>query len=1119
MPSDSGSASQGHSSVGRLLVYSNPFITLRSQKKAKTKRKNLVDCSCTKCGPGSEKIHPDTKKDHLARDKEEKRKKKLPTATAVPGREFMEMESRRRKLPQSTAPGSDVEMGPGEHLIDHDMEMPSRSPTPPLDISRQVDSEMPDVNQDVSPSVLAPSHPSAQSLPDASSSPAAPVPTSDPNQLPNLLRPRANLAEESPFWFWQLILLAIAWCHLHFHAPHRCCDLLLKVLRNIFICLGTIKSEDKVPVTLTTTFKRLGINEDFEIRAIRPRCRRAYPENAPGDLMCSECQIPLFNTAPPSTSAPVSLLASSRPKSPPKPRPVLQSPHLLPSTQIVELLNRDGNEIACESYLTRKPIPGKMSDIMDGEICQSLKGPDGRKFFDIAPDRPDPDELRIGLCFGEDGFSFTRTKDAGTHTTGAASFCVAALPHHRRYRPRNLLLTKLSPGPHGETSDEFQRGMAATVADLLMLYDEGIFVKTPKYPQGRRVRIILIAVCCDHPAMCVCGGFSDHRSKKFPCTRCNITHDDIQTAAGMKVDAFTARDGEQHRRESAEYAKIPEDDKKARDTFASTYGTRYYEFSHLSYFDPVRQIIIDPMHCIFLGVVKTQWLDAWIKDPAALRKSTALKPREIDQIHEYLQALEMPSWVARLPSKVGYPAGGNLTSDEWKGMLLVFLPLILPHIWTEWFPVAEADHDKAMKRWEAKEKARKNRIADGTATAKERKNPTPDPKPIRMFKNDPDLLLKLATCCKILLAGTIDVATLPRAQQLLEDYLAGFLANHPDLVKPNFHYITHIFKIIRDFGPVYGFWTFLFERLNKLLKSYDTNNHGDGELELTFFREFHRDANLREVLSQLAQREGREGLTPEEQCVAANARLILATDGDVRGTLASMTTEVEDLCVDLDTKFSLGLAVHRDLPPYLQRSILEYYNSTYPTTPIIARAAEIGSNTPHFFLHGSVTVHSYFILDGRRIASSTSMTDAASSLVQMDAGGTRYVGQIYNILTHHQPGLERPQWLLDIRWMRRCLDVDMSPWQPYPELEVFAWDHGKFLRDGDIGPGRIVPISAVLSQACRLTIDWKQQVPVDGLDSDDEESDVDVDTETETQYGTVLKIWFTAGLSRDVIVV
>ncbi|KAJ7686947.1 hypothetical protein B0H17DRAFT_939859 [Mycena rosella] len=175
----------------------------------------------------------------------------------------------------------------------------------------------------------------------------------------------------------------------------------------------------------------------------------------------------------------------------------------------------------------------------------------------------------------------------------------------------------------------------------------------------------------------------------------------------------------------------------------------------------------------------------------------------------------------------------------------------MPHIWDEWYPVAVADHERAKKSWKKNENSRLNRIAAGTNTSADRDGPAPPPKPIRMHQNDPDLLLKFSASMKILLAGTIDLQALPRAQQLLEDYLAGFLKNHPDLIKPNFHYITHIFQIIRDFGPVYGFWTFLFERLNKLLKSYDTNNHGDGELEVTFFREFHQDANLREVVSSL----------------------------------------------------------------------------------------------------------------------------------------------------------------------------------------------------------------------------------------------------------------------------
>ena len=51
----------------------------------------------------------------------------------------------------------------------------------------------------------------------------------------------------------------------------------------------------------------------------------------------------------------------------------------------------------------------------------------------------------------------------------------------------------------------------------------------------------------------------------------------------------------------------------------------------------------------------------------------------------------------------------------------------------------------------------------------------------------------------------------------------------------------HTGEFIRDFGPLHEFWSFLFERLNKVLKAYNTNNHGyGGELETTFFTEFHR---------------------------------------------------------------------------------------------------------------------------------------------------------------------------------------------------------------------------------------------------------------------------------------
>jgi hypothetical protein len=61
----------------------------------------------------------------------------------------------------------------------------------------------------------------------------------------------------------------------------------------------------------------------------------------------------------------------------------------------------------------------------------------------------------------------------------------------------------------------------------------------------------------------------------------------------------------------------------------------------------------------------------------------------------------------------------------------------------------------------------------------------------------------------------------------------------PDVIWPNHHYTTHTVTGIHNYGPLHEFWTFLFERLNKVLKSYKMSNHGGGELE-SFFREFHR---------------------------------------------------------------------------------------------------------------------------------------------------------------------------------------------------------------------------------------------------------------------------------------
>lgn len=106
---------------------------------------------------------------------------------------------------------------------------------------------------------------------------------------------------------------------------------------------------------------------------------------------------------------------------------------------------------------------------------------------------------------------------------------------------------------------------------------------------------------------------------------------------------------------------------------------------------------------------------------------------------------------------------------------------------------------------------------------------------------------------------------------------------------------------IRDFGPVYGFWSFTIERLNKVLKSYRTNNRNGGELEVTFLREFFRDVRLRELVTSCAT-----DASSDHQIQAAS-RLILASESDTRGTVASLSKEVDDRFQEYDGKVSFFL--------------------------------------------------------------------------------------------------------------------------------------------------------------------------------------------------------------------
>lgn len=116
------------------------------------------------------------------------------------------------------------------------------------------------------------------------------------------------------------------------------------------------------------------------------------------------------------------------------------------------------------------------------------------------------------------------------------------------------------------------------------------------------------------------------------------------------LSEFEPRTWAQHLADADEYLSASPSDRI--DLFKEK-GARFYELARLPYFDPIRMTIIDPMHNLLLGwsfflllvliltrlvlgVVKEQWLKAWIKTRCIRPDTEGGTERELSYVHAIL---------------------------------------------------------------------------------------------------------------------------------------------------------------------------------------------------------------------------------------------------------------------------------------------------------------------------------------------------------------------------------------------------------------------------------------------------------------------------------------------------
>src|ERR1051325_8798838 len=331
--------------------------------------------------------------------------------------------------------------------------------------------------------------------------------------------------------------------------------------------------------------------------------------------------------------------------------------------QLATLYLQPGFESSLRHWANRSAFNSILTDIYDREIWKSFKDTNGENFF-----RSETADSNIGLMINLDWF---QPYEGSIHSTGVIYAAICNLPRDIRFKRENLLILGLLPGPNEVSLHKINHYLAPIVNELESLWAGLTLNKTYESQEGKKVRAALILVSCDIPAARkICG----HISALVSCHRCKkkANYENHQhNFAGMEDmdEWFVTRDSAQHRQDAIGWRRC--NSKAARERFVKQSDVRWSELLRLSYFDPIRFITIDPMHCLFLGIAKWIVKRLWIEQGI-------LTPNILDEVQKKINKFSIPADVGRIPGKLNCGEGfSNFTADQWRIFFTIYATVSL----------------------------------------------------------------------------------------------------------------------------------------------------------------------------------------------------------------------------------------------------------------------------------------------------------------------------------------------------------------------------------------------------------------------------------------------------------
>ena len=299
-----------------------------------------------------------------------------------------------------------------------------------------------------------------------------------------------------------------------------------------------------------------------------------------------------------------------------------------------------------------------LRDVYDGLVWQKFLDYEGKPFLHS--------EYAYALMINIDWFQPYKHLN---YSVGAIYLSVFNLPRHSRYKLQNICLVGIIPGPC-EPELTVNQYINPLVDELKQFWSgQELEVRCGSVVHRKLLRCAVLCCSCDLPAGRKLCGFLGH-SAHLGCSKCKTffpsSHHGLDHS-GFQRDNWTVRTNESHRRDVAKLSSCRTKTELCKKE--SELGCRYSSLLRLPYFDAPTMLVIDPMHCLFLGLAKHFIKKVFIG-------KSILSQTDFDLIQNRISSLSVPSDIGQIPNKIQHNFY-SFTADQFENWVLHYFIICL----------------------------------------------------------------------------------------------------------------------------------------------------------------------------------------------------------------------------------------------------------------------------------------------------------------------------------------------------------------------------------------------------------------------------------------------------------